>query len=226
MSILIVAATDLEVAPFAKELGEASKIHPRMKAYKYRQRHVHLLVSSIGMIATAAWCSQILSTNSYDLAINLGVCGSFDSSLKPGQVLHVTSDQIADLGAEAGRSFLTVQELKLLEEDEFPFKGGRLVNFAPPVSSTLASLPQVNGITVNTVHGNTRSIAAVIERFQPQVESMEGAAFMYACLIHQVPFAQVRAVSNYVENRNRDSWDLAGAIRNLAEIALRIVEEV
>ena len=33
---------------------------------------------------------------------------------------------------------------------------------------------------------------------------MEGAAFMYACLIQGVPFAQVRAVSNIVERRNRD----------------------
>ena len=32
---------------------------------------------------------------------------------------------------------------------------------------------------------------------------MEGAGFMYACLIHGLPFAQVRAVSNIVETRNR-----------------------
>jgi futalosine hydrolase len=62
--------------------------------------------------------------------------------------------------------------------------------------------------------------------FHPQVESMEGAAFMYACLIHQVPFAQVRAVSNFVEKRNREAWKLAEAIRNLSEVALRIIEEV
>ena len=35
---------------------------------------------------------------------------------------------------------------------------------------------------------------------------------MYACLIHGVPFAQVRAVSNVVERRNRDAWKLAEAI--------------
>ena len=36
-------------------------------------------------------------------------------------------------------------------------------------------------------------------RCRPQVESMEGAAFMHACLIHEISFAQVRAVSNVVE---------------------------
>jgi len=77
---------------------------------------------------------------------------------------------------------------------------------------------------VNTVHGNARSIALAVERFKPRVESMEGAAFMYACLINNLPFAQVRAVSNLVEPRNRDAWKLADAIRNLGETAIGILE--
>jgi futalosine hydrolase len=52
---------------------------------------------------------------------------------------------------------------------------------------------------------------------------MEGAAFMYACLMHKVPFAQVRAVSNLVERRNRNSWRLAEAIQNLSVETLRII---
>ena len=44
---------------------------------------------------------------------------------------------------------------------------------------------------------------------------MEGAAFMSACLIHKVPFAQVRAVSNLVERRDRGSWKMGEAIHNL-----------
>jgi len=83
----------------------------------------------------------------------------------------------------------------------------------------------VSGITVNTVHGNERSIAAITERFMPQVETMEGAAFMSACLMHRVQFAQVRAVSNLVERRNRESWKMAEAIRNLSVSALRIIDQ-
>ena len=44
---------------------------------------------------------------------------------------------------------------------------------------------------------------------------MEGAAFMYACLIHQVPFAQVRAVSNTHPNKpmhpTADTQDVIGS---------------
>ena len=49
---------------------------------------------------------------------------------------------------------------------------------------------------------------------------------MYACMIHGVAFGQVRAVSNVVEKRNREAWNLSGAIRNLTEVALNILEDV
>jgi futalosine hydrolase len=74
------------------------------------------------------------------------------------------------------------------------------------------------------VHGDGESIARVRERFDPDVETMEGAAFMYACLIHGVPFAQVRAVSNMVERRNRAAWKLDEAISNLGTVASQILE--
>jgi len=83
----------------------------------------------------------------------------------------------------------------------------------------------VSGITVNTVHGSERSIASVAARCAPQVESMEGAAFMFACLMHDLPFAQVRAVSNVVERRNRSAWRVAEAIDRLAETTRHILAE-
>jgi futalosine hydrolase len=114
--------------------------------------------------------------------------------------------------------------LKLLGDNEFPFQGGRMMNVASLPNPVLRRLPSVDGITVNTVHGNEQSIAAVVQRFGPHVESMEGAAFMYACLIHRLPCAEVRAVSNVVETRNRGAWKIADAIRGLSETALDILD--
>jgi len=207
LRILVVTATASEIAPSAATLREASR------------HEVDVLTTGVGMVATAAWCSRALARTRYDLALNFGVCGSFDPALGPGTVVHVVADCLAELGAEDGDAFLTLQELKLGGDDEF-------VNPAPPSSEALSALPAVRGITVNTVHGNDGSIAAVVERRRPQVESMEGAAFMYACLINEVPFAQVRAVSNVVERRNRGAWRIAEAIRNLGTAAVGILETV
>jgi futalosine hydrolase len=167
-----------------------------------------------------------LSEKGYDLALNLGVCGSFDPQIELAGVVHVITDGIPEIGAEDDGQFLTVEEIKLVEKDEFPFTRGRLINRSPAKSAMLVTLPTVDGITVNTVHGTERSIAEVVNRFHPQVESMEGAAFMYTCLIHRIPFAQVRAVSNFVEKRNREVWKLTEAIHNLTAVALKVLEDV
>jgi futalosine hydrolase len=169
------------------------------------------------MVAMAAHCSRVLALTRYDVAVNLGVCGSFDPAFPPGTVVHVVRDRLAELGAEDGDAFLTLRDLRLGGDEE-------LVNGAPPESAPLRALPAVCGITVNTAHGNEASIAAVVHRCAPQVETMEGAAFMYACLLAGVPFAQVRAVSNIVERRNREAWRMGDAIRALGTAAQQILE--
>jgi futalosine hydrolase len=125
-------------------------------------------------------------------------------------------------------------------ENDFPLRGGEFVNGAPPDNVALRALPLVNGITVNTVHGNERTIATLRERLaprdagvrrggaadMPRVETMEGAAFMYACLVHGLPFAQVRAVSNFVERRNREAWRIPEAVAALNASALELLDHV
>ena len=201
MRVLLVAATEPEI----------EAIRPRLPA------NVDVLVTGVGMVATAARCARSLAIDRYDLALNIGLCGSFDPAFAPGTVVHVVRDQIAELGAEDGDQFMSVEAMQLPAEWTF-------VNSTPPSMAALRALPAVNGITVNTVHGNERSIAAVLDRFRPEVESMEGAAFMSACLLSGVPFAQVRAVSNIVERRNRGAWRIADALSSLTQATLKILE--
>jgi futalosine hydrolase len=217
--ILIAAATDLEVAPIVERLDAAPMRQPGFNSYTHRAHDIDVLTTGVGMVATAAWCSRALTRTPYHLALNFGVCGSFDARLQPAMVVHVVSDRLAELGAEDGDAFLTLEELRLSGQSCFS-------NASPPANPELARLPAVTGVTVNTVHGNERTIAAVSERFRPQVESMEGAAFMYSCLIAGVPFAQVRAISNVVERRNRAAWKLPAAIESLGRTAHQILETV
>lgn len=243
MRILVVAATAMELAPIVERLGRAEGPAqrawrtgdpigrgPRMARYECAGHRLDLLVTGVGMVATAAWCSRALAEAPYDLGVNVGVCGSFDPGLELGSVVHVVSDRLAELGAEDGDGFLSIDEIGLLPEpgarpgDAGGFWRAELVNPAPPSSAALSRLPPVKGITVNTVHGDARSIAAVVRRFRPQVESMEGAAFMYSCMIRELPFAQVRAVSNAVEPRNREAWKMADATRALGDATIAILE--
>jgi futalosine hydrolase len=210
VNILIVSATEAEVAPCAAAL----RAHPR--------HAVELLITGVGMVATAAWCARALAGRRYDLALNLGVCGSFDPAVPPGTVVHVVADRLSELGAEDGDRFLAIEELGLGQQT--------IVNQNPPALDALQQLPRVAGITVNTVHGSERSISGVRARLGSPgplagpVETMEGAAFLYACAMQTVPHAQVRAVSNLVERRNRAAWKMEDAIHNLGAAAIRILD--
>jgi futalosine hydrolase len=222
--ILIVSATSAEIDSLVAGLCFRADGDSHMTAYTRDAHDIDVLTTGVGMVATATWCSRVLATREYDLAVNLGVCGSFDPEIGAGAVVHVVTEQLPELGAQDDEGFLTAIDLNLVGRNDFPFQAGRLMNAAPPRNEVLVRLPGVHGITVNTVHGNERAIDAVRARCQPQVESMEGAAFMYACLVHQVAFAEVRAVSNVVEKRNRASWKLSEAIDNLNSTGLELID--
>ena len=224
MRILLVAATAAEVGPLVAQLGVGTRRAEHLASYQRDGLDIDVLVTGVGITATAVWCARTLALARYDVAFDLGLCGSFDTSIALGAVVHVTSEALPELGAEDGASFLPAEALGLVAPDAFPFTAGRLVNGRPPRNAALAALPAVTGITVSTAHGDERSIAEVVGRVAPQVESMEGAAFMYACLVQGVPFAEVRAVSNVVERRNRAAWRIPEALEALARTALAVVD--
>jgi futalosine hydrolase len=224
MRVLVAAATAAEVAPFSAAVGIDPTSAERPCRGQLGPHEVNLLVTGVGMVATAFWCGTAFARASYDLALNLGLCGAFDRRLALGSVVHVVSERISELGAEDGDAFLTLHDLGLVRPDEQPFRDGAVINHSPPAIAALQRLATVNGITVNTVHGRDESIADAARRFAPQVESMEGAAFMYACAMAAVPYAQVRAVSNVVERRNRAAWQIGPAVAALSAAAIEILE--
>ena len=103
-----------------------------------------------------------------------------------------------------------------------PFNQGKLLNNN---ALRLKNMKQVKGLTVQKVNGFTESIEAVLKKYQADVETMEGAAFFQACLTEGVNFAQIRAISNYVEPRNRANWLIQEAILNLNKTVVDLVKK-
>jgi futalosine hydrolase len=213
MKILIVAATAAEVAPFIKE-KELKREIP-LQAFRSGSSSVTLLITGVGMTLTAYTLGQLLVKENFDLAFQAGISGCFKKEIAVGTVVNVLRDRFADLGAEDDERFLDVFSLNLANANEFPFREGWIYNDSVLTSPMLNPLFHVRGITVNKVHGNEKSIARITELYHPDVESMEGAAFAYACAMHKLPYFQIRAVSNHVEKRNRENWNIPLAIKNL-----------
>jgi futalosine hydrolase len=225
MRILIVSATSLEIKPLLSELGKGRTLQNNVTRYRYKHFQVDILITGVGMVPTAVLTSIVLSRYSYDAVINAGICGSFNRDIPIGKVLNINTDCLPETGAEDGEHFLSIIDLKLLDQDEFPFLGGRLVNDSVFESNLVNGLLLSTGVTVNTVHGNEQSISTFLSRHKVDVESMEGAAFMYACKVLKARFIQVRSVSNYIEDRDVSKWDIPVAVHNLNLFLLNLLNE-
>lgn len=219
MRILIVAATEPEISKFKDDsrfaifdCDQGTHSSPQLKK-ACEKLDLSFLITGAGMVATAFAMGKHLAQNQYDLAINLGIAGSFDRNIPLGEVVEITEDTFAELGAEDDEAFITIDQL----------------GFGESVFTSTYGLPaslhikKATAITVNTVHGNEASIQKLNNRIHAQIESMEGAAFFYACKQTGVPAVQIRAVSNFVEKRNRDAWEIGLAVKNLNRFAVELV---
>jgi futalosine hydrolase len=211
MNILLVSATKLEIEPFLKEIG--ADIHNSVfSPHVYRNHSLYILITGVGIAHTSFYLGKYLS-GKFDLAINAGICGSFNPHLKLGEVVNVTEDYFADLGAEDGEKFLSIDELGL--------PGAYYVRNEN--SCVMDRIKQVRGVTVNTTHGSDASIQKFSGRIKADVESMEGAAFLWACNAEKVKCIQLRAISNYVEKRDRSKWQIGPAVKNLNESLISVL---
>jgi futalosine hydrolase len=215
MRILLVSATLFEIRPFLSKLTQRVEENDRIHHYKLQNTSIDVLISGLGMVQTAYYLGKQLAGNKYDLAINAGIGGSYSKDLVIGELVQVTEECITELGAEDGENFLSVFELGLMDPDTPPFCHGLLINHYPINSPAIALLKRVRGATANTVHGNPENIKKVQDHFHAEEESMEGAACFYAFLTEQVPFAEIRAISNFVEVRDKAHWNLELAVKNL-----------
>jgi futalosine hydrolase len=207
MNILIVSATRFEVEPLMDLMHRVRPEGNRLSGV-LGKHDLTLLFTGVGMVATAYHCGKFIGPE-YDLAINAGICGSFNRNLNLGDVVNIYEDNFSELGAEDGEEFLDLEALSLPGVSTVSNVRQQYDNHV------VHDLPRVTGISVNTTHGKQESIDKVFSRLHPYVESMEGAAFMFACEQLQIPYLQIRAISNYVERRNKATWDIPLAIENL-----------
>ena len=161
-----------------------------------------ILITGAGMVNTTFMLTKALSSNSYDLVINMGIAGSFCKSINIGDVVEVTQDIFSEMGAESANQFLSPHDIDLDLDVSFQ-------------SVQQTKLKAVQAITVNTIHGNNLSIQNIKQRLNPDIESMEGAAVMMVCQQFEIKCVQFRGISNLVEERNKENWNISLAISNL-----------
>ena len=224
MKLLLAAATEAEISPLLAHLQKLWECK-NPSFYTRGSKEVNICLTGVGMMATTYTLTKHLNDASYDFALQGGVAGSYSKDIPLAEGVFITSDRCGDLGAEDHYNFIDIFELGLLPLNEKPFSGTELMAPAHPFHQHI-SLRKVNGLTVNTVSGSDFTIKTRIEKYNCTVESMEGAAFHYCCLQENIPFAQVRTISNYVTPRDKESWKMKEAIINLNEWLIDFIEKL
>lgn len=226
MHILIVSATLFEIKPFFDRLGPADKESEHLYRYRIGEHALDVLVPGVGMVATAFQMGKRLAAGKVDAAINAGIAGSFRTDLPIGEVVRVEEDCVPEMASEEDGRLVSFFELGLLDPWEHPYRSGRLVNDHPLSVPALESLRKVTGNTVNTLRDREASLKAGMAFPPADIETMEGAAFLYACLSAGIPCVQLRAVSNFVGERDKTKWNAAAAVRNLNKTLKKAVMEL
>lgn len=206
MQLLVCAATEMEIGPSLQFLRQAPG--------------VDVLITGVGLTATTYSLTCRVLAEKPDFMLQAGVAGCLDLSLPLTKIVLVEHETIGDLGVEEQDGFHSVFDMNLVNRNEPPWTHGKLSNNLAPLHQT--GLTLVQGVTVNEVSTKPDRISH-LRKQGAQVESMEGAAFHYVGLMERIPFLQIRSLSNFAGERDKNKWVMDRAIATLNTEIQRII---
>lgn len=215
-TIVICAATSFELMGLEEKLKEISQQDEKQAV------SIATFVHGVGIPNTIFALTSLFQKAKPKLLIQIGIAGTLDDTLELGEVVQVVEECFTDLGAEdSDGSILSLFDLALEEKNSLPYIAGKIRCDA---AEDFEILTKVKGGTVNMVNGSASSIQQVKAKYpEVQVETMEGGAAAFVCAKMNVPMIQIRAISNKVEPRNRDNWEIEKALVNLNEVAGQVI---
>lgn len=217
MNVLIAVATTSEIQAVNEFLDKQN--------FRINQNEFSVLITGIGGIATSYHLTKAIAVKNPTYVIQAGIAGSFHAEFPIGSVVCVQEEVVGDMGAEENSEFKDLFDLGLMNENDLPFRSkvlrNKFISDQPQYG-----LPLVRSVSINEITTRKERIEHLRAKFNPDIESMEGAAFHYVCLNDHVPFLQIRAISNYVGERNKEKWDITKAIENLNQTIVKVLRSL
>jgi futalosine hydrolase len=199
MDILIVAAMEMELGPLLETNKEASI------------SSTEILPLGIGILSTAVNLMQRIAHKKPDLIIQTGIAGGIHEGISLGTAYCILSECLPEMGVQESTGYRDIFDMGFQDPNSFPFSEKRLFNPHQDLMEK-TELPLAAGITVNQITTDPQQISIYQNQYKADVESMEGAAVHYIALMHQIPFVQIRGISNRVGERGTENWKFKEAI--------------
>lgn len=199
MQKLVLAATEKEILPFKEAFPDAN-----------------ILIGGVGTVSTVYQLMKYIFLHKVDFIIQAGIAGSFNKERALGSVVVVQNDVLSQSGVWEQNQIFTLGE-KGISDKVLPLTNNEDLN--------RWNLPVVDAVTIDLIN-DTELNECIATKYPAEIESMEGAALHYVCLKEQIPFVQLRAISNYVGDRNKQNWKIEDAIANLNKELIRIYTQL
>jgi len=201
---------------------EMGKAIPR----KLGDQNFLLLVTGIGPVNAALNLGKVLGGSvPVKGVVSVGIGGSFDLDLHPLKTAVLVKEEIwPEFGLKTHEN-ICPRSLgqPLCKKDDKKNIWDR-IELDPQKDTknlglgSLDHLPCVRSITVAGVTGTRREAKRLQAKYSAQLENMEGFALARACLDADLPFLELRTVSNLVGSRDKRYWDIKSGLQELGRI--------
>jgi len=208
--------------------------HPAFYSGSVAGNRVVFGISGMGKTNAAHAVTVLIEKFSPSCIVNFGIGGAYPSSgLEVGDIAVAAKEIYADEGVllEDGLRSLKVTGIPLLKIrgrsyfNEFPVDK-RLSSQALKASGKVAFARSGIFLTVSACTGTSQRAQELSEKFNPLCENMEGAAVAHICHLYGIPFAEIRGISNSVDDRDREKWDVRLASENCQKAVFQFLESV
>jgi len=166
----------------------------------------------VGKTAAAIGLCRALAKGDVTAVVAIGVAGAHRAlpagvdGLAVGDRCLVGTDVLADEGVRHPDGFTDLAGLGLGTIGPWTADAELLA-----LANAVLAAPVVPAATVSTCSGTDALAFATATRSGAAIETMEGAAIAAVCAAFDVPWIQLRVVSNMTGDRDRAGWDLARA---------------
>ena len=222
MSILITAATSKEMQAY---------IHTEKEQDQFGEQ-ICCLVTGVGPVETTLSLAGLLQRKStkstIDCVINFGIAGAYrenntsvqakmlDLCLAEQEVFGDLGIQLADT-VEPLPEDLSVYNHFVLDSGLLSTAKQLLRDAGPGYSSTQGTF-----VTVSCASGTLHRGNQLGRQFHGLCENMEGAAVARVCQEFSLPCLEIRCISNMVEDRDQEKWQLQEACTQAGKAAATI----
>ena len=238
LDYLVLTATAFEQTTIVEAMGG---IEPTVLAHRRTvfgqivAPRVAVIEAGIGLTNTAQALTAVLQSHKVGLVIQVGIGGAYPSSgLGVGDLAIATEEILGEFGVvdDSGWSDGQTIGIPLLDSDPPIHNHIDLDEQATQQSQAAAqTVASTSGaqcksgsfLTVQNVTGTDKQAALLDNRFSALCENMEGAAAAQVCRLYDVPFTEIRGISNIVESRDLSKWDITTAASRAQSAALELI---